>query len=161
MGVTGSGKSTLGAHLAELLGWEFAEGDAMHPSANVTQMAAGTPLTDADRWPWLEAVSAWIREHDSGAPGIITCSALKRSYRQRLRGPGVEFVHLVANRELITERLTRRTGHFMPAALLNSQLATLEDTSAEPDVVSIDADLTTEQQAVEVVRVLRSWSPGA
>jgi gluconokinase len=127
MGVTGTGKSTIAAQLARQLGWDLEEGDDLHPEANVAKMRAGQPLTDADRWPWLDRVGAWIRAHtQSGTPGIITCSSLKRSYRDRLRGPGVVFVHLAGTREVIQARLDGRRNHFMPSSLLDSQLQTLE-----------------------------------
>jgi len=127
MGVTGTGKSTVAGILAGLLGWDLEEGDDLHPDANVAKMSAGQPLTDEDRWPWLDRVAGWIREHTrAGTPGIITCSSLKRSYRDRLRGPGVVFVHLSGSKEQIQARLTGRLDHFMPASLLDSQLQTLE-----------------------------------
>lgn len=127
MGVTGTGKSTVAGLLAGELGWDLAEGDDLHPAANVAKMHAGTPLTDEDRWPWLDRIAAWISVHTaSGTPGIITCSSLKRSYRERLAGPGVVFVHLDADRDTIFARLNARLNHFMPPALLESQLATLE-----------------------------------
>jgi gluconokinase len=127
MGVTGTGKSTVAGMLAGRLGWDLEEGDDLHPEANVAKMRAGRPLTDEDRWPWLDRVGAWIRAHtQSGTPGIITCSSLKRSYRDRLRGPGVVFVHLAGTRDEIQARLDRRLHHFMPASLLESQLQTLE-----------------------------------
>ena len=98
MGVSGTGKSTVAGMLADRLGWDLAEGDDLHPPANVEKMRAGTPLTDEDRWPWLDKVAAWIRAHtDAGTPGIITCSALRRIYRDRLSGPGVVFVHLAGH----------------------------------------------------------------
>jgi gluconokinase len=127
MGVTGTGKSTVAGLLARRLGWDLEEGDDLHPEANVAKMRAGQPLTDEDRWPWLDRVGAWVRAHArSGTPGIITCSSLKRSYRDRLRGPGVVFVHLAGTREEIQARLDRRRNHFMPSSLLDSQLQTLE-----------------------------------
>jgi len=127
MGVTGTGKSTVGSLLATRLGWDVEEGDDLHPAANVAKMASGQPLRDADRWPWLERVHGWITEHlAAGRPGVITCSSLRRAHRDRLRGPGVVFVHLVGSREQIQARLDGRTDHFMPASLLDSQLATLE-----------------------------------
>jgi gluconokinase len=127
MGVTGTGKSTVAGLLARRLGWDLEEGDDLHPEANVAKMRAGQPLVDADRWPWLDRVGAWIRAHTrSGTPGIITCSSLKRSYRDRLRGPGVVFVHLAGTREAIQARLDGRKNHFMPSSLLDSQLQTLE-----------------------------------
>ena len=136
MGVSGCGKSTVAALLAGRLGWDFEEGDDLHPAANVAKMAAGHPLDDADRRPWLAAVAAWIRQHtDAGRPGIITCSALKKSYRDVLRGDRVMFVYLAGTREQIAARLAARHGHFMPPALLDSQFATLEppDTRRERD----------------------------
>lgn len=127
MGVTGTGKSTVAGLLAARLGWDLEEGDDLHPASNVAAMHAGTPLTDEDRWPWLDRVSAWISAHaGAGNPGIITCSSLKRSYRDRLRKPGVVFVHLDGSPELLRSRLASRRDHFMPAALIDSQLATLE-----------------------------------
>jgi len=132
MGVTGTGKSTVAGLLAGLLGWDLEEGDDLHPDANVAKMRAGHPLTDEDRWPWLDRIAAWIQVHtQSGTPGIITCSSLKRSYRDRLRGPGVVFVHLDGTREELQARLNRRRDHFMPASLLDSQLQTLEPLEAD------------------------------
>jgi gluconokinase len=129
MGVSGSGKSTVAATLVDRLGWEFAEGDDFHPPANVEKMRAGRPLDDEDRWPWLRTLAAWIGEHErAGRNVVVTCSALKRSYRDLLRNghPSVWFAHVTADPDLIGERLTHRTGHYMPASLLESQLATLE-----------------------------------
>ena len=127
MGVTGTGKSTVAGLLAGRLGWDLEEGDDLHPAANVAKMRGGQALTDEDRWPWLDRVGAWIRTHaDSGRQGVITCSALKRSYRDRLCGPGVVFVHLAGTRAAVEARLRGRRDHFMPAALLSSQLADLE-----------------------------------
>ena len=129
MGVSGSGKSTVAATLVDRLGWEFAEGDDFHPAANVAKMHAGHPLDDDDRWPWLRSLAAWIGEHEkAGRDVVVTCSALKRSYRDLLCDghPSVWFAHVTAGPELIRERLDHRTGHYMPAALLDSQLATLE-----------------------------------
>lgn len=138
MGVSGCGKSTVAALLAGELGWPFEEGDSLHPQANVDKMAAGHPLDDEDRWPWLEKVAEWVEEClDAGRSGIITCSALKRSYRDVInqRGGGVEFVYLAGSHETIAARLAARQGHFMPPALLDSQFATLEEpTSDEPSI---------------------------
>lgn len=132
MGVSGCGKSTVSGMLAGILAWDLEEGDDLHPAANVAKMASGQALTDDDRWPWLDAVAQWIDAHiESGAPGIVTCSALKRVYRDRLRRPGVAFVHLDGPREIIAQRLNRRIDHFMPGSLLDSQFATLEP--LEPD----------------------------
>ncbi len=127
MGVSGSGKSTVGALVAGRLGWDYMEGDDLHPEENVAKMAAGQPLTDDDRWPWLETVASWIVEHTmAGRPGVITCSALKRAYRDVLREPNVIFVHLEGSRQQLSARMRARLDHFMPASLLDSQLATLE-----------------------------------
>lgn len=135
MGVAGSGKSTVGALVAARLGWPFQEGDLLHPAANVAKMAAGQPLTDEDRQPWLARVREWIAAHQDG---VITCSALKRSYRDVLRDPHVVFAYLAATREELLARLTTRTGHFMPATLLDSQLADLE--LPEPDERAVTLD---------------------
>jgi gluconokinase len=129
MGVSGSGKSTVAAGLVERLGWEFAEGDDFHPPANVEKMRSGTPLGDEDRWPWLRTLAAWIGEHEqAGTSTVVTCSALKRAYRDVLRDghPSVWFAHVTADRELLSERVEHRTGHYMPSSLLESQLATLQ-----------------------------------
>jgi len=129
MGVSGSGKSTVAAGLVERLGWEFAEGDDFHPPANVEKMRSGTPLDDEDRWPWLRTLAGWIGEREqAGTSVVVTCSALKRVYRDLLRDghPSVWFAHVTADRELLRERVEHRTGHYMPSSLLDSQLALLE-----------------------------------
>jgi len=143
MGGSGCGKTTVGEQLAERLGWPYQEGDALHPPANVAKMAGGTPLSDADRLPWLTAVAAWIDARQAaGESGVVSCSALKRAYRQLLIDdrPEVRLVYLQGSRDQLAERLAARTGHYMPAGLLDSQLATLEEpTGAEqPLVVTID-----------------------
>ena len=138
MGVSGCGKSTVAALLAGELGWPFEEGDSLHPQTNIDKMAAGHPLDDEDRWPWLEKVADWVEGClDSGRSGIITCSSLKRSYRDLIdrRGHGVEFVYLAGSKQLIAARLAARQGHFMPPGLLDSQFATLEEpTPDEPSI---------------------------
>lgn len=155
MGVSGSGKSTVAAMVARRLGWDFAEGDEMHPQANVDKMQAGTPLTDEDRWPWLDVVAGWIRTRlDDGRPGVVTCSALKRSYRDVLRAPGVVFVHVAGDGALIADRMSARSGHFMPTSLLASQLATLELPQADEVHVTIAADRTPEEESAEVLEQL-------
>ena len=129
MGVSGSGKTTVAERLAERLDWEFAEGDDFHPRANVEKMAAGHPLDDDDRWPWLRTIGGWIDQREAtGRSVVVTCSTLKRSYRDLLREgrPSVWFAHVTADAELLRSRVEGRTGHYMPASLLESQLATLQ-----------------------------------
>ena len=157
MGVSGSGKSTTGRLLADRLGWDFAEGDDLHPPANVAKMVAGVPLTDADRAPWLAAVEDWIDGH-AGRPGVITCSALKRAYRDRLRRDGVVFVHLTGSAELIAARLAARQGHFMPPALLASQFAVLEEPGQDEPVIRVDLADPPDVQVERVVAALRRRS---
>lgn len=127
MGVSGSGKSAVGAALAQRLAVPFEDADDLHPRANIEKMAAGHALDDDDRYPWLIAIGEWLSAHD-GAGGVVGCSALKRPYRDllRLRAPRAVFVHLSGSREVITRRQASRAGHFMPAALLSSQFDTLE-----------------------------------
>jgi gluconokinase len=129
MGVSGSGKTTVAVAVARRLGWVFAEGDDFHPASNVAKMSAGTPLTDADREPWLRALAAWIgAREEAGDSAVLTCSALKRAYRDVLRDghPSVRFVHVTVSADTLRVRLERRQGHYMPASLLDSQLAALE-----------------------------------
>lgn len=152
MGVSGSGKSTVAGLLAGRLGWEFAEGDDMHPDQNVEKMREGRPLTDEDRWPWLETVSSWIAQHTmAGEPGVITCSALKRSYRDAVRGNHVVFIHLVGSKAEIAVRMTARQDHFMPTGLLDSQFATLEPPGPDENVLVVDAG---RKPAVEVAEII-------
>jgi gluconokinase len=139
MGVSGSGKTTVGVPLAQALGGEFAEGDDYHPPANIAKMRRGEPLTDADRWPWLECFARAM----AARPGRVVgaCSALRRAYRDRIRAEAGEpaiFVHLDGSRELIAARMAARTGHFMPASLLDSQLAALERPDAAEDAIVVD-----------------------
>jgi gluconokinase/shikimate kinase len=141
MGVSGCGKTTVAAILAGRLGWRFEEGDALHPQSNVKKMEAGHPLTDEDRAPWLEKVARWVEERlDAGENGIITCSALKRSYRDVInrRGSGVVFVYLAGSRETIAARLAVRHGHFMPSRLLDSQFADLEEPTPDEPAIRVD-----------------------
>jgi gluconokinase len=129
MGVSGAGKSTVAAELVSRLGWDFAEGDEFHPPENVAKMHAGIPLTDEDRWPWLRRLAGWIGEHEAaGRNAVVTCSALKRAYRDLLRDghPSVWFAHVRAAPELILQRVEARRGHYMPPSLLGSQLEILE-----------------------------------
>jgi gluconokinase len=156
MGVSGCGKSTVAGLLAGRLGWDFGEGDDLHPPENVEKMRAGHPLTDDDRWPWLERVATWIREHtDAGRPGLITCSALKRSYRDVLRGEHVVFVYLAGTREQIAARLALRHGHFMPQGLLDSQFADLEPPGPDEQALQIDIGPSAPVQAGFIVERLK------
>ncbi|MGC1208889.1 MAG: gluconokinase, partial [Ornithinimicrobium sp.] len=137
MGVSGSGKSTIGRAIADRLGWEMAEGDDFHPQANLDKMASGRSLVDEDRWPWLETLAQWTAERDeAGQSTVVTCSALRKVYRDILRrGGNTFFVHLVGDKNLLMERMQGRE-HFMPPSLLESQLDTLEPlTSQEPGMV--------------------------
>jgi gluconokinase len=155
MGVSGSGKSTVAAILAGQLGWDFEEGDDLHPPGNVAKMAAGHPLDDEDRWPWLRKVAAWIRQHtEAGSPGIITCSALKKSYRDVLRGDRVVFVYLAGTREQIAARMAARHGHFMSVAMLDSQLETLEPPTPEEQAITIDIAGSAAEEAERIIERL-------
>jgi gluconokinase len=143
MGVSGSGKTTLGKAIAEHLDWQFQEGDELHPRANVEKMSRGEPLTDEDRWPWLDAVGRWMDARaDAGESAVLTCSALRRAYRDRLRSgrPGVRFCHVLVSAETVRERLQRRHGHYMPASLLPSQLATLQPLEEDEPGVTVSAE---------------------
>jgi gluconokinase len=144
MGVSGSGKTTIAEDLAARLHAAYQEGDSLHPAANVDKMSHGIPLTDSDRRPWLQAIAAiidgWLERHEAG---VVTCSALKRAYRDILIGQrrGVSLVYLEGSHELIAQRMAARHGHFMPTALLDSQFATLEPPTADemPITVAVDA----------------------
>jgi gluconokinase len=141
MGVSGSGKSTVGAAVAQRLGVPFADADDFHPPANIAKMKAGIPLDDDDRYPWLEAIGRWLAEHCREG-GVMSCSALKRKYRDQLRRrcPQTEFVHLSGSPEVIAARQASRPGHFMPASLMASQFATLEPLA--PDERGMTLDVT-------------------
>jgi gluconokinase len=140
MGVSGSGKSTVGAALAQRLRVPFADADDFHPPANIAKMTAGQALDDDDRYPWLEAIGQWLAQHGEG--GVMSCSALKRKYRDQLRRhcPDVEFLHLAGTPEVIGRRQASRPGHFMPASLLASQFATLEPLEPDERGTAIDVD---------------------
>jgi gluconokinase len=158
MGVSGAGKTAVGERLAARLGWAFHDGDDFHPQANVRKMAAGEPLTDEDRWPWLAALRETIEAHErSGTNAIVACSALKEEYRRYLLAgaPAARIVYLRGTPSLIAERLRRRRGHFFKADLLASQLAALEEPSSAL-VVDVDADLD-----VVVGRVLSALGSSA
>ena len=151
MGVSGSGKSTVGAALAQRLRVPFADADDFHPEANVAKMTAGHALDDDDRRPWLEAIGEWLSEHRDG--GVVSCSALKRAYRDQLRDHLSEalFVHLDGSRDVIARRQSSRPGHFMPASLLDSQFATLEPLEPDEHGVVIDVDQSVDAIVQEFV----------
>lgn len=140
MGVSGSGKSTVGAALAQRLRAPFADADDFHPPENIAKMTAGHPLDDNDRLPWLESIGGWLAQHRDG--GVMSCSALKRAYRDQLRRhcAEIEFLHLEGTLETISRRQASRPGHFMPAALLASQFETLEPLQPDERGVAIDVD---------------------
>ena len=141
MGVSGSGKTTVGAALAQRLRVPFVDADDLHPPANVAKMSGGVPLDDADRLPWLRTVGAWLAER-AASGGVTSCSALRRSYREVLReaAPEQVVVHLAGDREVIARRVAGRPGHFMPAALVDSQFATLEPLDPDERGVTLDVD---------------------
>jgi gluconokinase len=148
MGVSGSGKSTVGSALAQRLRVPFVDADTLHPPANIAKMAAGEPLDDDDRNPWLEQVGRWLADHQAG--GVVACSALKRKYRDQLRKhcPRVEFLHLSGSPNLIGSRLAARTGHFMPAELLQSQFDALEPLGTDERGVVVDLSEAQDSGAV-------------
>ena len=156
MGVAGTGKTTIGPLVAARLGVPYAEGDDFHPAANVAKMSAGIPLDDEDRWPWLDAIGAWAHGR-AGLGGVVSSSALKRSYRDRLRAaaPGLVFLHLTGDRALIERRMAERKGHFMPAALLDSQFATLQPLGRDEAGVAVDVSGTPEDIAERAAAALR------
>ena len=155
MGVSGSGKTTIGQLLAGRVGWSFAEADDFHPAPNVAKMSAGTPLTDEDRRPWLEAIRDWIDAHPGNA--IVTCSALRRSYRDILSAARarVQFLHLHGSVEELRSRLTARTDHFMSVTMLDSQLATLEPLGPDEDGVVVSISDSPQQVAQQAARALQ------
>ena len=159
MGVSGSGKTTLAARLAETLGWQFQEGDALHSAANVEKMRHGIPLTDADRAPWLQAIATIVDGWRAGGEhGVLTCSALRRAYRGVIIGgrPDVGLVYLRGTTAVIAERMGARTGHYMPAALLESQLETLEEPGPDEHPIVVDVDGTPDAILREVVAQLQA-----
>jgi gluconokinase len=154
MGVSGSGKTTVGKLLAQALGAEFAEGDAYHPPENIEKMRRGIPLEDADRWPWLQTLAAQIdRWLAAGTPMVLACSALKQSYRDVLAQgrPRMRFVHLEGDKALIRDRLDARRGHYMPASLLDSQIAALEPPI---DAITVDIAGTPEAIVADIIQHL-------
>ncbi|RUM07250.1 gluconokinase [Rhizobium chutanense] len=158
MGVSGCGKSSVGEKLAGALHLAFIEGDALHPAANVEKMSKGIPLTDEDRMPWLDRIGEDMQASlEKGEGIIVSCSALKRIYRDRLRaavGGNLFFVYLEGSKALLTQRMGERKGHFMPVSLLESQLATLEVPTGEPGVVTVDIDDTVDGIAVTALKGL-------
>jgi gluconokinase len=159
MGVSGAGKSTVGRLIATRLDCPFRDADSFHPKANIEKMASGQPLTDEDRWPWLRAIAAWIEEHRAaGTTCVVTCSALKRVYRDIVtdnQRTDVRLVYLQGDIDLIEARLKARTGHFMPPALLRSQFDALEEPRADEHAITVSIDRTPEAIADEAIKALR------
>lgn len=163
MGVSGCGKTTVGERLAALLGWPFDEGDRFHPPANVAKMSAGIPLDDADRRPWLEILAARIRAREAeGNSSILSCSSLRRRYRDLLRtgAPRVLFLHLHGDKAVLSARLAARKGHFFPPGLLDSQFAGLEPLGADEDGLVVDVALDPDAQVAAAVAGLGLAPPG-
>jgi gluconokinase len=157
MGVAGAGKSTVGEALARRLGCEFRDADSFHPPANIAKMKSGVPLSDEDRWPWLHAIALWIAgRRDAGQLGVVTCSALKRRYRDVLTGGqgDVRLVYLKGDIALIGERLGARQGHFMPPALLQSQFEALEEPAADEAPVTVTIDAAPEALVARILDAL-------
>lgn len=165
MGVSGSGKTTVAVDLAHYFNWPYREGDALHPPANIAKMSRGIALTDEDRWPWLRLVAGWIdAQRAVGGPGIITCSLLKRSYRDLVIGNrnGVRLLYLRGDKQVIAERIAERKGHFMPPSLLDSQFADLEEPGPDEHALVVDvngpieATLAAARTAVEQAAAARA-----
>jgi carbohydrate kinase (thermoresistant glucokinase family) len=159
MGVSGCGKSTVAELLAARLGWQFAEGDDFHPPSNIEKMRRGIPLEDADRWPWLRSIAAWIDQaRRDGKPGVVTCSALKRSYRDIIIGerPDVALVYLKGDKELIEKRLAARPHHYMPASLLQSQFDALEEPGPDENPIVVSIEPTPEEIVGAIMAALGS-----
>jgi gluconokinase len=162
MGVSGSGKTTIGEKLATRLGWTYEDADRFHPASNVAKMSAGHPLTDEDRWPWLKAIAAEIdRVCEAGEHLVIGCSALKRTYRDVLvhGRTDVRLVYLEGTQALIADRLSRRKGHFMPPGLLTSQFATLEPPTSDEQVLRVSIDAPVEAIVGGIISQLESRQP--
>jgi gluconokinase len=161
MGVSGCGKSSVGPPLAAALGVDYVEGDALHPAENIERMRSGTPLTDADRQGWLHTLAARLATASAESRGLVlACSALKRSYRDTLRGgaPGLQLVHLHGPRELLARRMAERSGHYMPASLLDSQLATLEPPGPDEGALAIDVHVQTDQIVATLLHAMSTFT---
>lgn len=157
MGVAGSGKTTVASLLASRLRWRFAEADSFHPPANIARMRDGIALTDEDRWPWLDAIAAWIESvHKAGDRCVVACSALRRAYRARLAAGhhDVRFVYLRGDYSLVSTRMGGRTGHYMPLSLLQSQFDTLEEPAAAENAVVVPIDKPPEEIVAAIVAML-------
>ncbi|MBB4853227.1 gluconokinase [Mycobacteroides chelonae] len=157
MGVAGVGKTTVARLLAQRLGAPYAEADDFHPEANIAKMSAGIPLDDADRWPWLRQIAEWMSERGrEGTGGVITCSALKRSYRDVLRAgcPDAFFLHLSGDRTLVGDRMSHRAGHFMPTSLLESQFEILEPLGSDENGVVLDVGSGPDELVAEALKQL-------
>ena len=155
MGVSGVGKTTTGQRLAKRLGWTFRDADEFHPPENIAKMKSGEPLTDDDRWPWLDAIGTWMdQKRTHGGRAIVTCSALRRIYRERLLGgrPDVRLVFLKGSKALIADRLSRRSGHFMPPALLDSQFKALEEPRRDERAIVVDVSMPPSQVVANIAR---------
>jgi gluconokinase len=164
MGVSGSGKTTVAALLADRLGWALADADSFHSAANARKMQSGVALTDEDRWPWLQAIAAWLDAvRRAGGRGVVACSALKRSYRDILLGgrADVRLVYLKGDAELIRRRLAKRREHFMPAALLRSQFDALEEPEPDEDPIVVSIDVDPEAIVARIVAELRLEAPAS
>ena len=157
MGVSGSGKTSIAEMLRDRLGWVFQEGDKLHSKENVAKMASGVPLTDEDRWPWLDTCAQWIRDrNDAGEGGLLTCSALKHVYRQRLGegNPGVWFLYLKVSEDVLRDRLAHRRGHYMPSSLLSSQLSILEEPTGDEPALIVPVERTVDETVADVIAAL-------
>jgi len=162
MGVSGVGKTTTGQRLAKKLGWNFRDADDFHPPANIAKMRAGQPLTDEDRWPWLDAIGGWLDQQlNAGGCAIVTCSALKRIYRERLLSdrPGARLVFLKGSKALIADRISRRTDHFMPPALLESQFNTLEEPRRDERAIVVDVSQSPNRVVAQILRYVVPHMP--
>ncbi len=162
MGVSGCGKTTTAQRLAKRLNWAFRDGDSFHPCTNVEKMQAGIPLTDDDRWPWLDAIGAWIDElRAAKSPGVVTCSALKRIYRLRLlhNRHDVRLIYLKGSQQLIADRIARRRNHFMPPTLLMSQFAALEEPRGAERPIVIDVSMPPNRVLERILTLTRLHEP--